>query len=90
MTTIYKAILEWAWVKISSLLVIVIDKLQSYYKYKKIIEINDGQAKIVEDIRQEIIALMNAGKVVPDELKERLRMENDKLTEGTFDPRMHK
>lgn len=89
MTTIYKVLIEWAWTKLSGLLVLVIDKLQSYYKYKKIIDVNDKQAAIVESLRQEIIALLNAGKIVPDDLKEKLRIESRRLIDGTFNPDSH-
>ena len=79
MAFFYKIFLDWVWIKLSSLVILLVGKVKSVLAEKKIEEVNDTQAEIVEKLRQEKIVLIKAGQIVPKELEDKLRIESHKL-----------
>jgi hypothetical protein len=84
MSFITKVFLDWLWGKSSELFTFLLEKIKRYFEYKDIIEENKAQADIVESIRMEIINLIKNGKPVPEELKERLRVESRRLIDSSI------
>ena len=78
--------LQWLWGKASGLIVSLFHKYEDYQKAKSIGQQNNNQAQVVEDLRQQVIALIKAGKEVPPELRERLLEENNKLGDPGVKP----
>lgn len=72
---ILPTLLDWA----KKTLIEIFAKLKRQKAVEEKQESKMNQAQIVENIRQEIIALQKAGKTIPPELTEKLRVEASKL-----------
>lgn len=53
--------------------------LKAYFKMKDVVEKNNAQAKVIQDIADEITQLKKQGLPVPEELRQRLLHESAKL-----------